>query len=164
VAYAWKQYLQSDPVRHGTLLEEPFLYELCQKYDQWAGEDYDGTSVRAGAKILRNLGYIQSYHWARTIGEIQDWLKTTGPVVLGTYWYTDMFYPDDDGLVTATGQAAGGHAYICVGYNVRKKEFLCVNSWGRDWGRRGKFKIGAVDLQKLLNKHGEACVALESSV
>ena len=34
-----------------------WLYHEAQKIDEWPGEDYDGTSVRAGLDILRKRGH-----------------------------------------------------------------------------------------------------------
>ena len=37
-----------------------WLYHEAQKIDEWPGEDYDGTSVRAGLDILRKRGHCES--------------------------------------------------------------------------------------------------------
>ena len=34
-----------------------WLYHEAQKVDEWPGEDYEGTSVRAGLDILRTRGH-----------------------------------------------------------------------------------------------------------
>ena len=36
-----------------------WLYHEAQKVDEWQGEDYDGTSVRAGLDILRKRGHCE---------------------------------------------------------------------------------------------------------
>ena len=36
-----------------------WLYHEAQKIDEWPGEDYDGTSVRAGLDILRKRGHCE---------------------------------------------------------------------------------------------------------
>ena len=36
-----------------------WLYHEAQKVDEWPGEDYDGTSVRAGLDILRKRGHCE---------------------------------------------------------------------------------------------------------
>lgn len=33
----------------------------------------------------------------------------------------------------------GGHAVLVVGYDLKKKVFICRNSWGTDWGDKGDF-------------------------
>jgi hypothetical protein len=161
VAFAWKQFLQSSPFCQGRQLKEDFIYELCQERDQWPGENYDGTSVRAGAKVLQKLGFLDVYLWARTAEEVKQWILSTSPVVLGTTWYSGMFQTDDDGFVHAEGGVAGGHAYLCVGYSHKRKAFRCVNSWGEGWGEEGRFWISEADLDRLLSQSGEACTAKE---
>jgi len=125
------------------------------------GNSYDGTSVRAGAEILRKLGVIAEYRWASSIDEVVSALLNLGPVVVGTWWYSDMFSPNANGLITATGSKAGGHAYILNGVNVEKKLIRVKNSWGRGWGKKGHAYISFDDLDKLLKDQGEACVAFE---
>jgi C1A family cysteine protease len=46
------------------------------------------------------------------------------------------------GLVTipdASEQVMGGHAVMCIGYDVERKLFEVRNSWGDDWGDKGNF-------------------------
>jgi hypothetical protein len=161
VAFAWKQLLQSSPYCQGRQLKEDFIYELCQERDRWPGEDYDGTSVRAGAKVLKSLGFIDTYLWAQTAEDVKAWVLATSPVVLGTIWYSEMFKPDEKGFVKAAGGIAGGHAYLCIGYSHKRKAFRCINSWGAGWGDKGRFWITEPDLNKLLSESGEACTARE---
>jgi C1A family cysteine protease len=161
VAFAWKQFLQSSPFCQGKNMNESFIYELAQKRDQWPGENYDGTSVRAGAKVLQSLGFIKNYLWAKNTDDMKKWILTSGPIVVGTAWYMDMFFPNKDGYVTPTGALAGGHAYICVGYSASRNAFRFINSWGTDWGQKGRFWIKEEHMTKLLSKWGEACSAVE---
>ena len=161
VAFAWKQLLQSSPFCQGRQLNESFIYELCQERDRWPGENYRGTSVRAGAKVLKALGFIDTYLWANNVSEIKQWVLTTSPVVLGTVWRAGMFKTDEDGFVNVDGGIAGGHAYLCSGYSHKRRAFRCVNSWGRGWGDKGRFWIKEDDLAGLLSQGGEACAANE---
>lgn len=161
VAFAWKQFLQASPHRQGKHLKEDFIYELAQQRDQWPGEDYNGTSVRAGAKVMSRLGFINNYLWARSAEKIKDWVCHTSPVVMGTLWFQDMFNPDDKGFVTPTGGQAGGHAYLCIGYSHKRKAFRFINSWGKGWGQSGRFWMKEEDVQFLIENNGEACASSE---
>src|SRR4051812_20257968 len=52
VAFAWKQWLDSSPVRD-PLASPPdpaSIYRWAQAVDEWSSTPHDGTSVRAGAK------------------------------------------------------------------------------------------------------------------
>jgi len=71
----------------------------------------------------------------------------TRPFVLGIMVYSSFFYPS----VAKTGQVPvpnvrkesllGGHAILVLGYDDRRKAFLCRNSWGTSWGLRGDFYL-----------------------
>jgi len=167
VAYAWKQWLMSSPIRQGQKQDPAGIYAQAQQEDEWPGEDYEGTSVRAGAKVLQQRGFIANYLWAHSIDEIRDWIIAKSPVVLGTNWYSEMFngYWGEDRLsgfwVQPQGALVGGHAYLALGYSFNRRAFRCLNSWGMNWGQRGKFWIAEEHLAELLQQNGEACVAVE---
>src|SRR4051812_19721954 len=47
VAYSGTKYLDAAPIRNKPPMTPAQLYHNCQLVDEWSGEDYDGTSVRA---------------------------------------------------------------------------------------------------------------------
>lgn len=168
VAFSWAHWLASGPItqklsRVGgkSPYDTTVLYNEAQKNDRWDGEDYDGTSVRAGAKMLQMAGYVDGYSWAWDLDTTINAVLTLGPVVVGTWWTYDMFYPNDNDLITATGSKVGGHAYLIDGINVKKKLFRIKNSWGRDWGRNGHAYISFDDMETLILDSGEVCLANE---
>lgn len=69
------------------------------------------------------------------------------PFVLGILVYTSFYNPS----VSKTGMVPvpdlrkerllGGHAILVMGYDDRKKCFLCRNSWGTSWGLKGDFYL-----------------------
>jgi hypothetical protein len=136
-------------------------YNWMQRNDYWEGEDYDGTSVRAGAQYLRNQGLLDRFYWAHSVNEISRALLEVGPVVVGTDWMMDMFIVNNAGWITATGESAGGHAYLLDGVNTRHKFFRIKNTWGRTWGKQGFARISFDDMDKLLSNYGEACIAIQ---
>lgn len=165
VAYAWKQLLNSSPDRQALTLDPVKLYNLCQQNDEWPGEAYAGTSVRAGAKVLSQpeFGYmhIATYLWATNPMELMSWVGLKGPVVLGIPWDWDMYEPDKDGYIHEGGGEAGGHAITVVGYNSQG-DYRLVNSWGTRWGQQGRCWIKADDLAHLIwGRWGEAVTAVE---
>jgi hypothetical protein len=166
VAYAWTHYLEDGPVTHSgsaPVIEPAMLYHQAQLVDEWPGEDYDGTSVRAAAKVLQGLGWIESYHWAWSADEIINAILTLGPVVIGTNWYQGMFYPDPKtNIIKPTGYVAGGHATKLDGANRRNGLIRLKNSWSRAWGKKGHVWVEAETLQRLMNEDGEACIAVEA--
>lgn len=90
-----------------------------------------------------------------------DSVLEIGPVVVVTLWFRDMFFPNSDGLVRATGEKAGGHAYVINGVNRDKGYIRCKNSWDREWGKKGYFFLPIDDMNRLLQMDGECCVPIE---
>lgn len=172
VAFSWQHYLEDGPVIQDTLTEnrkKPFytpkdFYDLCQEHDRWPGKNYDGTSVRAGAKILKHLGVINEYRWAQTIEDVIKTVKYIGPMVVGTKWYSGMQTPSNDGIVKVNGRQDGGHAYILNGIDENLNLLRIKNSWGRSWGKNGFAYISFDDFEKLLKNGGEACIAFENKM
>lgn len=172
VAYGWMHYLEDGPVIQDAVDEnrsQPFytpndFYNLCQIHDQWEGENYDGTSVRAGAKILKHVGVIKSYNWAENIDDVIKALKYIGPMVVGTRWYANMSKPNASGLIKPSGGAQGGHCYLLNGIDEELGLIRIKNSWGRSWGVDGRAYITIDDFEDLLNDGGEACIAFENKM
>lgn len=74
------------------------LYHTAQTLDEWSGEDYEGTSVLAGAKAVQQLGHMSEYRWAFDTNDLAIAVSWYGPAVLGINWYQKMFTPDIDGV------------------------------------------------------------------
>lgn len=139
------------------------IYHDAKYIDEWAGEDYDGTSVLAGAKIMKKYGLVKEYRWAFGINDVIDAILAKGPVVLGIYWY-DSMYEAPNGVVDVSGDIVGGHCILAVGFRLAKDSKLGVdsvilkNSWGYDWGNFGLAEISVDQLAALLKNDGEACI------
>lgn len=142
-----------------------YVYNEAKKVDDTPGENYEGTSVLAGAKTIQSLGIVKSYSWAFSVDEVINGILSTGPVVLGINWYEGM-YEAPGGLLKVKGKLAGGHCILAIGYRVGstiaggKDTILLQNSWGPSWGNGGIAEITVTDLAKLLAKQGEACLPL----
>lgn len=174
VGHAFAHYLEDGPVtQHGkaTALDPYHIYREAQKIDEWPGEEpiYGGTSVRAGAKIVQQAGYIGDYYWAWDVETVVDTLLFLGPVVIGTTWYEDMFYPDKKGVIRIGGGAAGGHAYKLDGVDLLDGMVRFKQSWGNgkigphfnNWGKNGIGRIPIKDLGLLIEDYGEVLIANE---
>lgn len=162
VGSAWAHWLDSSPIRQ--FLNPIGVYELAQFLDEWDGEEYAGTSVRAGAKVLHRLGAIVSYSWSWDSHAVAQHILQFCPVVVGTNWYEGMHYPEPDFQVSATGEILGGHAYLLDGFNSKTGLFRCKQSWGRNWGKNGRFYMSLETLQQLLDEDGEACTGIEQRI
>lgn len=138
-------------------------YRRAKQLDYWAGEDYSGTSVLAGAKAMREFGLIKEFRWAFSINDIIDSVIQKGPVVLGIPWHMNM-YDAPGGVLEVGGEVVGGHCITAVGYRLPnssktgEEAIILQNSWGEDWGIKGHAEIKVTDLAALLKEYGEACV------
>lgn len=179
VGFAWTGEALTTPVAvdltrvDGSLTEEPndfarLLYRDAQRLDEWAGENYEGTSVLAGAKVMKNLGLLREYRWAFGTRDIALALSTTGPVVLGIPWLSGM-YEAPKGILAPGGDVVGGHAILAHAYRTpgrifeTEAAFGLLNSWGPYWGNGGKAWIRESHLAELLADQGEACVPVRRS-
>jgi hypothetical protein len=142
-----------------------YVYREAQKIDQWPGEDYEGTSVLAGAKIMMRYNVLHQYRWAFGINDVVGALMSQGPVVLGINWYSGM-YEAPGGKLRISGNNVGGHCILAIGYNPSSQTFngketiILQNSWGESWGINGIAEITVEDLDRLIKEGGEACVPL----
>jgi len=177
VGFAWAHELNAVPFKVRVMESTArTIYYAAQQWDQWAGTEYDGTSVIAGAKTVHSLGHMPEYRWAFGIDDVLRTLSEHGPVVLGVNWYEGMFNTNEEGFIAPTGNLAGGHAILAKGVKFRIRKKNCFwweelpepiitlhNSWGTDWGVNGDAYITASDLATLLDQQGEACVPVKRS-
>lgn len=167
VAYSWTGFLLATPTRTrigelgGSSSYTDALYRRAQAIDEWPGEDYDGTSVRAGAKALAEQKRLSEYVWAFDADTLKRFVLTRGPAVIGINWYDTMFAPNAAGFLVIDGPLAGGHAILVLGYSTNKKAFRLLNSWGGSWGQKGRAWLRDADMQRLIAEDGEACSAIE---
>lgn len=134
------------------------LYHAAQQVDEWPGDDYEGTSVLAGAKVVKAAGFMAEYRWAFSVDDVVLTLGYHGPVVIGVNWRSGMWDVDGDGYVHATGDVVGGHCVFLRAVNVKRRGVLIQNSWGSGWGVGGCAHLSWDDLGVLLDDDGDACV------
>jgi hypothetical protein len=166
VGYAWAHWIADGPVVHSGVqppVNPKLIYQQAQLVDEWPGTNYNGTSVRGGAKYLNSTGKIGNYYWAYDVQTLVNTLLQIGPVVVGTNWYNNMFYPNSNGVISIGGSLAGGHAYVINGVDTVNKLFRIKNSWGVKWGKSGHAFISFTDMTRLINERGEICLAIENN-
>lgn len=172
VEYAWWHQVMDGPMtaqmrkKRNIPWSTPQLYCAAQRRDPWEGDCdlhlYDGTSVRAGAKVLRDAKIIEEYRWAQSIDDVVQCLLEVGPVVAGTIWTDGMMRPaPGSGKIAPTGNHVGGHAYVLNGINVNSGYIRIKNSWGRNWGHNGYAYLKIADFAMLLSDRGEAALSME---
>jgi hypothetical protein len=103
-----------------------WLYTEAKKVDEWSGEDYDGTSVRAAMDVLREKGHrrvrgtktypedsshgIQENRWTRSVDEVIACLKN--PVVERRYAIPIANSWGNDGRRVGTSWVGSGYPHI----------------------------------------------------
>lgn len=164
VGYAWAGWLMCRPLRTMNGPTGDQIYYAAKIVDGEPNAE-DGSSTRSALKVMMKQGRIANYLWAQNLSDLKTWALTKGSFCLGTDWYNDMFSPDYKGFVTPTGDIAGGHEYLCIGYSTAKKAFRFLNSWGADWGQTGRFWMHESDVEMLVfGGNGDACGAVEQKV
>lgn len=139
-------------------------YWRAQEADPWDGGAwpgalpfYEGTSVLAGAQVLKSMGHYLAYLWAGSEREIAMTLGYLGPVVLGINWYDSMYMPGRNGVLRLAGRVVGGHAICVIGLDTDRDAYLLQNTWGDSWGERGRAWLLRKDLERLVfQEDGEA--------
>lgn len=147
------------------------IYWPAQRIDEFAGGAYpgakpqmEGTSVRAGVKAAKALGYYGEYRFARSETELALALAQYGPVIIGVNWYRGMFRPDSRGFLNTTGGVQGGHCVLVIGLKITAPGagyYTIYNSWGPGWGLNGTARIRRSTMARLLAERGDACVIVE---
>ncbi len=134
-------------------------YAGAKQFDEWAGEDYEGSSVQGAMAFAKSVGNIHHYYWAETPEEFKHGIAQFGAIEVGTWWRTGMFDTDSNGYIHPTGDVEGGHAYCVGGVDLVRNTARVDNSWGEAWGRRGSALIDLDDLFTLIfDAGGEAAL------
>jgi hypothetical protein len=127
----------------------------------------DGVESRWVAQALQARGRLDTYGFASTVDEVRSWVRSFGPVMMGTDWTEDMFTPDEHGIITPTGAWAGGHFWVICGDLVEEGLALCLNSWSDTWGQAGYFRMSWEHIAALLigmRYPGDAIVSPELAI
>lgn len=160
VGHGWAHALACAPYRHRISPELPYdIYNRAQRLDEWEGEDYEGTSVRAGAKACLEMGLIQGeYRWAFSEEVAWRYLMTVGPLVIGVTWLTGMLDIDKKGFINLTGGEEGGHCVCLRGGNRTISQGDYYNGI-QSWPTPTKFKLRREDFKVLLEDLGGECAS-----
>lgn len=133
-----------------------WLYHAAQRVDEYAGENYSGTSVNAGMKVARDAGFYDSWYWISTREQFRDTLITKGPVVIAIPWLAGM-YEAPGGELVPEGNEVGWHCILANGYDPAlawngqppREMARLQNSWGPEWGHNG---LAWITMDRLWNR------------
>jgi hypothetical protein len=160
----------ADPIFPGAM-RVPVGEELALDIYRWntRNDPYDGTwepddtgsDGLTAAKALVSMGAADSYAHAFDVQSVLAALQV-GPVLVGTNWYSGMFEPVNDGVINGvveiSGEVAGGHEYLLVGYDVDTTLVTLANSWGPGWANDGYAYMTVETLTRLLAEDGDCTV------
>lgn len=152
----------------------PFmLYDLARRYDEWAGEEYEGSSCRGAIKGWYKHGVCELKAWpgssrksplltheividaaTRPLGAYyrvnhKDLVAMHAAITeAGVLYASANVHPgwenvSPDGKISFQSGSLGGHAFAIVAYD--RGGFWVQNSWGAKWGRDGFCHIGYQD-------------------
>lgn len=136
------------------------IYRLAQELDEWPGNAYEGTSLLAGLKALKQFGYIGEYRWASNAQDVAASLSQLGPVTMAGPWLTGMFTPDREGRLQITGTAGNiGHCYLWGEIDAARGIAYLEQTWGPNWSVLGwRAWAPLEDLDKLFRMGSQAAI------
>lgn len=160
------------------------IYWPAQREDTFPGGSYpgadptsEGTSVLAGMKAAKALGFYGEYRWSTSLGSALRGMSHLGPLILGINWYEGLSDTDRHGHIQVTGEQTGGHCILAIGSHIEaiegfagkivqtdqidmdKSYVILHNSWGKGWGDNGRAKLSIPDFDRLRTEDGEVCIA-----
>lgn len=141
------------------------LYEMALRYDEWAGEEDEGSSCRGAIQGWYNMGVCQETIYPYTLDAKPKWsvaaakdarnqtigayfrmstrisdyhaaLNEVGAIYCSALVHKGWDEPDtNSGHIKTQKPTLGGHAFAIVGYD--QDGFWIQNSWGKEWGKNG---------------------------
>ncbi|TDU30818.1 chitinase class I [Panacagrimonas perspica] len=85
--------LAGAPARKFESVSPRMLYEMSRRYDEYEGEDYEGSSCRGAIRGFHQNGVCSEAHWpyepSRPTQPVADWAERAREVTLGVYYRVD---------------------------------------------------------------------------
>ena len=150
-------------LKHDKQVSPKMFYNMARLYDEWEGEDYEGSSCRGAMKGWHRHGVCTRKAWTNLDELNKNWSTEAASNPLGAYYRINKDSVVDmqsaiheagaiycssnvhDGwwlrrgkhlqTIKQSSQRAGAHAFALVGYNA--DGFIVQNSWGDTWGYKG---------------------------
>lgn len=141
------------------------LYTMARRYDEWAGEDYDGSSCRGAMKGWYKHGVCADKVWMgggsaprvlsndlvieaarrplgayfrvnhKSLVAMHAAITEVGVLYASANVHTGWEQVGKDGRISFEEGMLGGHAFAIVAYD--ENGFWIQNSWGKKWGHEG---------------------------
>ncbi|CAN5459872.1 C1 family peptidase [soil metagenome] len=158
------------------------LYDMARRYDEWAGEDYEGSSCRGAMKGWHKHGVCDLKLWQssgggslseknsndaarrplgayfrvnhRDLVAMHAAISEVGILYVSSKVHSGWDHPGKDGRIALDNDNIGGHSFAIVAYD--EQGFWLQNSWGANWGFQG---FGHVSYEDWLINGTDAWVA-----
>ena len=114
----------------------------AQDYPYTAADDACGLSA-SGSSSSRVGRWL---HVEPHVEAIKAALREHGPLPTTMAVYDDFFAYRQGIYSPVSGQLAGYHAVLIVGYDDDAQAFAVKNSWGTGWGEEGMFRISYTEV------------------
>ncbi len=124
----------------GTNLENCYPYTATNGNCSSACSNWQGSTYKIDGWSNVSSGS------APTADALKIAIYTSGPLIATFDVYDDFFSYHSGVYSYATGNLAGGHAVLIVGWNDLDNAFIVKNSWGTGWGESGYFRIAYSEL------------------
>lgn len=109
-----------------------WLYLETKRNDEWSGEDYEGTSVRAGFERLRTVGHRRIYGGRERPEALSEGIDTYRWLASGDETATVLGYPGADEIPFTNTWGRDGYPHIVW---MPVSEFdRHLNEWGGEAG------------------------------
>jgi hypothetical protein len=139
------------------------LYDMARRYDEWAGESYEGSSCRGAMKGWHKHGVCELKLWPgsgreplsdtqannaarrplgayfrvnhRDLVAMHSAIAEVGALYVSSNVHSGWEHVGRDGRIKQVDDSIGGHAFALVAYD--EQGFWMQNSWGPSWGHSG---------------------------
>jgi hypothetical protein len=154
-----------DDIKHsGTL---PRCSDLTGKYHNFCSSSNQPPVAQRVWPILDFYTVSPSLDQQQVAQLLKHDICSKGPVVAGFNVYYDFLKDYTDGtrvyIPKEKQKVLGGHAVKIVGWGSQNQDnekvdyWICANSWGKDWGDQGYFKLAMAN-PLLETEHNHLCV------
>ena len=152
-----------------TTISPHMLYQLAKRYDEWPGDNYEGSSARGAMKGWHKHGVCADSIWKKEKRLAPKASTDAATRPLGAYFRVNhrdlvamhsaivevgILYASAtvhagwdnvkaDGIIKMQDQILGGHAFAIVAFD--EHGFWIQNSWGKKWGNEGLARISYDD-------------------
>lgn len=150
-------------LKHDKQVSPKMLYNMARLYDEWDGEDYEGSSCRGAMKGWHRHGVCTQQAWTNqdqlnkswsteavgnplgayyrinndSVVDMQSAIREVGAIYCSAKVHEGWWLRRGKQLQTIpqSSKLSGAHAFAVVGYNA--DGFIVQNSWGEIWGYNG---------------------------